>query len=57
MVLAHHGKPCANYDQSVARLTAAGLKEVGHRDSETLKIGLWMGATAPDGCPACQANQ
>ena len=57
VVLAHLGDACPNYDQSVARLTAVGLKELDKRTSGRLKLGLWMGATAPDGCPACQASK
>lgn len=35
------------------QLQKAGLKQVERRDSPAFSLSLWMGATAPDGCPEC----
>jgi hypothetical protein len=34
-------------------LAQAGLKRVDRRDSQGFSLSLWMGSTAPDGCPEC----
>jgi len=53
VVLAHLGGPCRNFDAAAARIAGAGLRLVDRRDAPRLSLGLWMGADAPDGCPAC----
>lgn len=34
-------------------LGKAGLKQVDRREGAGFSLSLWMGATAPDGCPEC----
>ncbi len=53
VVLAHLGPPCPNLEASRARIQAAGLRKVDERGTDRLQLSLWMGAAAPDGCPAC----
>lgn len=57
VVLAHLGDPCANLDLNASKLSAAGLKKMDERQSDRLSLSLWMGAAAPDGCPACLGKQ
>ncbi|HEX7897186.1 MAG TPA: hypothetical protein VF950_05475 [Planctomycetota bacterium] len=56
VVLAHVGGPCKNLDARVAKLTAAGLRRLEERLTPRFALSLWMGAAAPDGCPACLAK-
>lgn len=53
VVLAHVGERCPRLDASAARLAQAGLKRVDERAAPGLSLSVWMGAAAPDGCPAC----
>ena len=57
VVLAHLGSPCKNLDLNTSKLSAAGLKKMDERQTGRLSLSLWMGATAPDGCPACLGKQ
>jgi hypothetical protein len=57
VVLAHLGGPCAHHDANAAKLASAGLRRVEARETPRLSLSLWMGAAAPDGCPACQARR
>ena len=41
------------FEQAGEQLSRAGLKKVDRRDGPLFSLGLWMGATAPDGCPEC----
>ena len=34
-------------------LERTGLKRLDRRDGPTFTLSLWMGSTAPDGCPEC----
>ena len=56
VVVAHVGGPCKYLEASVAKLEAAGLRRLEERRTPRLTLSLWMGAAAPDGCPACQAK-
>lgn len=56
VVVAHVGGPCRNLNARLAQLEAAGLKRLEERSSPRLSLSLWMGAAAPDGCPACLAK-
>ena len=38
-------------------LSKAGLKRVEQRDGPVFSLGLWMGSTAPDGCPECAGKK
>lgn len=53
VVVAHVGEPCKAFEASGTRLQAAGLKRLDERRGPKLALSLWMGAAAPDGCPAC----
>ncbi len=57
VVVAHHGERCRNLEAREAKLKGAGLKRLDARESPRLSLSLWMGAAAPDGCPACLAQQ
>jgi hypothetical protein len=52
----HVGGPCRHLNARLAQLEAAGLKRLEERSSPRLSLSLWMGAAAPDGCPACLAK-
>ena len=41
------------FEAAAAQLSKAGLKRVDQRDGPVFSLSLWMGATAPDGCPEC----
>lgn len=56
VVLAHVGGPCVNFKARAAQLEAAGLRRLEERSSPRLSLSLYMGAAAPDGCPACLAK-
>jgi hypothetical protein len=56
VVVAHVGGPCPNLQASLGKLADAGLKRLGERSTPRLTLSLWMGAAAPDGCPACLAK-
>jgi hypothetical protein len=53
VVLAHVGPPCPRLEESARRLAQAGLKRLEERCTSRLALSVWMGAAAPDGCPAC----
>jgi hypothetical protein len=57
VVVAHVGAACANLEASAAQLKSSGLRRVDHRETPRLTLSLWMGAAAPDGCPACLEKQ
>lgn len=56
VVVAHVGGPCKNLQARLAKLSSAGLKRLEERVTPRFSISLWMGAAAPDGCPACLAK-
>jgi hypothetical protein len=41
------------FDAAAEQLSKAGLKKVDQRTGPAFSLSLWMGATAPDGCPEC----
>jgi hypothetical protein len=41
------------FEAATTQLSKAGLKKVEQRDGPAFSLSLWMGATAPDGCPEC----
>jgi hypothetical protein len=53
VVLAGPGAGGSALEAASAQLTEAGLKRVDQRDGPSFSLSLWMGATAPDGCPEC----
>ena len=53
VVLVGEDGPGSALDTAAGQLQAAGLKRVDHRDGPGFSLSLWMGATAPDGCPEC----
>lgn len=57
VVLAHLGPPCERMAGCAARLERAGLRKLDQRESGRLALSLWMGAAAPDGCPACLGKE
>jgi hypothetical protein len=57
VVVAHAGKPCAHLEARLGRIAQAGLRRVDARESPRLSLSLWMGAAAPDGCPACVSKE
>ncbi len=56
VVLAHLGGDCPNLAANVAKLEGAGLRRIEERRSDRLRLSLWMGNAAPDGCPACRTK-
>lgn len=56
LVLAHLGEPCPHLEARSSKIAAAGLKRVDRREGAGLSLSLWMGAAAPDGCPACRTK-
>jgi len=56
VVLAHWGETCDHLKAHARKLESAGLKPLEMRHSPPLTLSLWMGAAAPDGCPACQGK-
>jgi hypothetical protein len=57
VVLAGEVGPGSALEKASAELAKAGLKRVDQRDGPTFSLSLWMGATAPDGCPECLGKQ
>jgi hypothetical protein len=57
VVLAHLGGACANAEAHARKLSSTGLKRIEARESPSLSLALWMGAAAPDGCPACRQGR
>jgi hypothetical protein len=57
VVLAGEGGSGSALEKASAELAKAGLKRVDQRDGPTFSLSLWMGATAPDGCPECLGKQ
>ncbi len=53
VVVAHVGERCSRLEASAARLSQAGLKRIDERSTPGYTFSVWMGAAAPDGCPAC----
>ncbi len=41
------------FDAAAEQLSKAGLRKVDQRSGPTFSLSLWMGSTAPDGCPEC----
>lgn len=53
VVLAGDIGPGTAFDAAAGQLSKAGLKRVDLREGPTFSLSLWMGSTAPDGCPEC----
>jgi hypothetical protein len=53
VVLAHLGADCPNLEAHSRKLKGSGLTSLGARSEDRLTLSVWMGASAPDGCPAC----
>jgi hypothetical protein len=53
VVLAHVGAARDGLRRASESLRGAGLKLLSERDGDRLAFSLWMGASAPDGCPDC----
>jgi hypothetical protein len=53
VVLAGESGAGSAFAGSAAELAKAGLKKVDQRDGLAFSLSLWMGGTAPDGCPEC----
>jgi len=53
VVLAGESGAGSAFDAAAAQLSKAGLKKVDQRNCPAFSLSLWMGATAPDGCPEC----
>jgi len=53
VVLAGNHEPTTYVTWLSEELKKAGLKQVERRDGAGFSLSLWMGATAPDGCPEC----
>ncbi|MBV8882240.1 MAG: hypothetical protein JO332_19950 [Planctomycetaceae bacterium] len=53
VVLAGEDGPGSAFETVADRLEKAGLRRVDRCDAAAFSLGLWMGATAPDGCPEC----
>lgn len=54
VVLAHLGEPDASFLSRIDRLAGAGLRKIGERQGKRVRLSLWMGTAAPDGCPDCR---
>lgn len=57
VVLAGAGGPGSAFQASADHLAKAGLKRIEQRDGPVFSLSLWMGSTAPDGCPECAAKK
>lgn len=57
VLVAHLGGSCGHLNEHLARLRGAGLKLMNERRGDHLHLSLWMGASAPNGCPACLAEE
>jgi len=53
VLLAGSHEPTATFTWISEELKKAGLRQVDRRDGPGFSLSLWMGATAPDGCPEC----
>jgi hypothetical protein len=53
VVLAGAAGPGTAFQSAADQLAKAGLKRIEQRDGASFSLGLWMGSTAPDGCPEC----
>lgn len=53
VVLAGEDGPGSAVEAAAAQFEQAGLKRIDRRDGPGFSLSLWMGATAPDGCPEC----
>jgi hypothetical protein len=53
VVLAGEAGSGSAFETAAGQLSKAGLKKVDQRDGPGFSLSLWMGATAPDGCPEC----
>jgi len=53
VILVGEEGPGSALEKAAEPLGRAGLKRVDRRDSPGFSLSLWMGATAPDGCPEC----
>ena len=57
VVVAHLGDACANHKAHADRISGAGLRRIELKETPGLTLSLWMGAAAPDGCPACLSKK
>ncbi len=53
VVIAGEAGAGSAFDGAAAELAKAGLKKVDQRNGAAFSLSLWMGSTAPDGCPEC----
>ena len=53
VVLAGESGAGSAFEGAGEELAKAGLKRVDRRDGPSFSLSLWMGSTAPDGCPEC----
>jgi hypothetical protein len=53
VVVASESGAGSGFDAAAGQLSKGGLKKVDQRDGPIFSLSLWMGATAPDGCPEC----
>ena len=53
VVLAGEGGAAATLEAASGQLEKAGLKRLDRREGPSFSLSLWMGASAPDGCPEC----
>ena len=53
VVLAGDRDAARAIETASSELTRAGLRRVDQRDGRSFSLILWMGASAPDGCPEC----
>jgi hypothetical protein len=53
VVMAGESGAGSAFEAASGQLAKAGLKRVDQREGPTFSLSLWMGATAPDGCPEC----
>jgi hypothetical protein len=57
VVLAGAAGPATAFQSASDHLSKAGLKRVEQRDGKGFSLSLWMGGTAPDGCPECAGKK
>jgi hypothetical protein len=57
VVLAGAAGPGSAFQTAGDQLAKAGLKRVEQRDGPAFSLSLWMGSTAPDGCPECAGKK
>jgi hypothetical protein len=53
VVIAGESGAGSAFETAAGFLSKAGLKKVDQRDGPVFSLSLWMGGTAPDGCPEC----